>query len=195
MRRAKRYWISDTHVGHRLVAGQRGFASVQEHDQTLLQNINQIVRDGDVVNHLGDVGIAPDDYTLEWVLQLNGTWNLVTGNHDSVWPGHRRQRGSQREWMQYFASVQPFGHTYIGDYEVLMSHFPYEGDHTEFNRYTQYRLRNEDKILVAGHTHKSDKVHGYRQINVCPEAWNLAPASESELLQLIRSKREEWQLD
>jgi len=193
MRRAKRFWLSDSHVGHRLVAGKRGFASVQEHDQTLLHNINSVVQDQDIVYHLGDVGIATDDYILEWVLQLNGTWNLITGNHDSVWPGHRRQRGSQKEWMQYFASIQAFGHTYIGSNEVVMSHFPYEGDHTAVNRYTHFRLRDEGRILLHGHTHKDNKIHGTRQINLSLEAWNLRPASESELLQLIRSKREEWQ--
>ncbi len=183
----RRFWVSDTHVGHRLVAGKRGFTSVQEHDQTLLHNINRAVRPGDIGYHLGDVGIAPDDYILEWVLQLNGSWHLITGNHDPVWPGHRRQRSSQKEWMRYFASIQAFGRTRIGDHEVLMSHFPYEADHTSVNRHTQFRLRDEGQILLAGHTHKSGKLHGPRQVNLSLEAWDLKPASEADLLVLLKT--------
>lgn len=183
----RRFWISDTHFGHKLVAQKRGFSSVEEHDETLIDNINSMVRRGDMVWHTGDVGVGPEEHTLRCVERLNGKWYLIAGNHDRPWAGHKRGHMSQRKWLRYFQSVQPFARTQIGDHEVLMSHFPYTADHTVEPRATQFRLRDEGAILLAGHTHKSEKVHGPRQINLSLEAWGLKPATEAEVLDVIRN--------
>ena len=48
-------WItSDTHFGHPLMTRLRGFDSVKEHDEAILENLNATVpKDGHLV-HLGD---------------------------------------------------------------------------------------------------------------------------------------------
>lgn len=70
--------------------------------------------------------------------------------------------------------------------EFLISHYPYQGDHTEGERYTQYRLRDEGKLLFHGHLHTQDIVTGARQIHVGADAHDFRPVPEGDLLELVR---------
>jgi len=170
-------WLtSDTHFRHPMVAEIRGFASMGEHDETLIANWNDYVRPGDTVWHLGDVAMRPGLWPL--VDRLHGTKHLITGNHDAAWPGHRDSHKHQREWLQHFASVQAFARRRIAGHQVLLSHFPYEGDHTGTERHSQYRLRDEGLWLLHGHTHwKHIQVHDRRQLHIGLDAWELHPVA------------------
>lgn len=64
------WFTSDTHYAHTNIAGQkvsswgsgyRGFDSVGEMNDTLIKNINDCVKENDILYHLGD-----------W--QINGCW-------------------------------------------------------------------------------------------------------------------------
>jgi calcineurin-like phosphoesterase family protein len=186
------WFTSDTHFCHAMVANLRGFETAGGHDEALIQRWNEAVRPGDVVWHLGDVGMSRGFLPL--VDRLNGTKHLITGNHDAVWPGHRDSHKHQREWLQYFASVQAFARRRIAGQQVLMSHFPYRGDHTETERHEQYRLRDEGLWLIHGHTHSTERttlptwlhiavgpgdigeaLPRGRQVHVGVDAWDLRP--------------------
>lgn len=182
---SRRFWTSDTHFGHKMMAERRGFANVHDHDAAIINNVNAIVGPRDIVWHLGDVGLGSGTYIFECMRQLNGTWHLITGNHDAPWPGHRRSHSSQRKWLDIFASVQAFGRVQIGNHELLMSHFPYEAAHTEEPRAQQYRLRDKGEWLLAGHTHSESRWHGPKQIHVGLDAWDLKPVSEEQILELL----------
>jgi calcineurin-like phosphoesterase family protein len=81
--------ISDTHFGHanflnfRDEAGNkiRPFSSVEEMDDTMMQNWNKVVKTSDHVYHLGDFCMRAND--LSWARSLNGHLRLVRGNHDT----------------------------------------------------------------------------------------------------------------
>lgn len=175
------FYTSDTHFGHRMVASLRGFGDdVAAHDRELVARWNAVVGPEDHVWHLGDVTLAPLANVRETVEQLNGTIHLVLGNHDRPWPGHRNAHKHQREWLDVFASVQPFARRKINSRQVLMCHFPYSGDHTGEQRYTQYRLPDEGLPLVHGHVHDAWRQRGW-QINVGVDVWDLAPVPEHAL--------------
>jgi calcineurin-like phosphoesterase family protein len=168
------FFTSDSHFRHAMVAQLRGFASAEEHDEAVISRWNETVKPADTVWHLGDVGMSRGFLPL--VGRLNGTVHLIAGNHDAVWPGHRDSHRHQRGWLEHFASVQAFARRRIGGHQVLLSHFPYEGDHAAEDRCGQYRLRDEGLWLLHGHTHwQHIQVHGGRQIHVGLDAWDLAP--------------------
>lgn len=49
-------WLcSDLHLGHELVARLRGFKSVREHDEVVLENLRSCVEPDDDLWILGDV--------------------------------------------------------------------------------------------------------------------------------------------
>ncbi|HEY0933727.1 MAG TPA: metallophosphoesterase family protein [Trebonia sp.] len=182
------FYTSDTHFAHAMVAGLRGFSSPQEHDQEVVDRWNAVVRPGDMVWHLGDVGLGNELGILNTVTHLNGTINLVAGNHDRCWPGHRDARKRQRAWLEVFASVQAFAKTGIEGRTVLLSHLPYEGagDHTDEERYPQFRLPDLGGWLIHGHTHSRFRLDGPQSVHVGLDAWGLRPVPESEVAALIR---------
>jgi calcineurin-like phosphoesterase family protein len=178
------WYTSDLHIHHRLMCSTRGFESVDDHDRAVISRWNKTVAPDDTVWVLGDVGMGNSESFLYVTLELNGTKHLISGNHDEVWPGHRDSHKHYDRWLQVFASVQPFARRRIGGHEVLLSHFPYSGDHTDEDRFGQYRLRDEGRWLIHGHTHGSERLHG-RQIHVGLDAWDLTPVNEGTITQMI----------
>ena len=59
------WFTADTHFGHRHLLGAGGvshpgpFASMEEHDETLIANWNDVVGARDLVYHLGDFALGP----------------------------------------------------------------------------------------------------------------------------------------
>lgn len=163
------WFTADTHFGHKAMAaagkGWRPFDTIEDHDAHLVEQWNSVVRPDDQVWHLGDVGMGSDEATLALVGSLPGHKHLIAGNHDSVWSGHRQAYKVHRRWLEVFESVQPFARRRIYGKTVLLSHFPYSGDHTEVERYAQFRLPDLGDWLIHGHVHDVWSIKD-RQINV-----------------------------
>jgi calcineurin-like phosphoesterase family protein len=168
--------------------GWRPFATVEEHDEHLIDQWNRIVGPGDQVWHLGDVGMGPEIDILAKVSRLRGEKHLITGNHDPVWPGHRDSYKKQRRWLETFASVQPFARRRVGKgRSYLLSHFPYQGDHQDEDRYSEYRLPDTGLWVIHGHVHNEWAERG-RQINVGVDARDWRPVNMAELINLMGDK-------
>lgn len=61
----------------------RGFESVQEMNEALIERWNSIVQKDDIVYNLGDVFLGTDkEQSLEMVSRLNGQIHYAIGNHD-----------------------------------------------------------------------------------------------------------------
>ena len=170
------WFTSDLHFRHRMVAAKRGWNDVDAHDGMLIVKWGAVVKPQDVVWVLGDVGLGRESEILAQVAKLPGRKRLVSGNHDPVWPGHRGIHRHHRLWLEHFETVQPFATINLSGHRVLLSHFPYRGDGENFreDRHTQYRLRDEGRWLIHGHTHGTERLHG-RMIHVGVDAWNYEP--------------------
>ena len=166
---SKVFLQSDWHFNHDFVAGTRGFASAEEHDATLIQRINSVVTKRDTLWVLGDVFMGSISAGLEKVARVNGTKRLVLGNHDAAHPMHRKSASQIRRFLEVFDSVHLHEELRLASgRRVLLSHFPYEGDHGEReggDRHKQWRLRDEGAWLIHGHVHDAWSRNG-RQINV-----------------------------
>ena len=79
------YFTSDLHFGHNqpFVYEARGFPSIGEHDETIIQNWNNIITEEDDVYILGDLILNDNEHGLECLRQLNGHLHFVIGNHDT----------------------------------------------------------------------------------------------------------------
>lgn len=170
------WFTSDLHIGHRLVAGTRGFDAADEHDAALAAEWRSRVRHSDHVWVLGDLAVSSPARALGWIADLPGIKHLVSGNHDKCHPMHRDAHNWQRRYLEVFASVQPFARRKIAGLDVLLSHFPYLVDREE-PRYMQYRLRDEGAWLLHGHLHVAERTTSEREIHVGVDAWELAPVS------------------
>lgn len=103
------FFISDTHFGHKAIIRfeRTQFATIEEHDNYIIEKVNQTVKVSDTLYILGDVG------NLEKVRLLNGRKILVLGNHDKM---------SKKIYEGYFAEVYEMPFYY--NKRVLLSHIP-----------------------------------------------------------------------
>ncbi|WDF83423.1 metallophosphoesterase family protein [Lacticaseibacillus pabuli] len=86
------FFIADTHFFHSDLLGYNDFAprlfsSTEAMDQALIGAWNARVDDNDVVYHLGDIAMNPENFptneaVLQIILQLHGRIVFIKGNHD-----------------------------------------------------------------------------------------------------------------
>lgn len=181
--RGMRTWITaDTHFGHRLVAGLRGFDTVWQHDETIVSNWNGVVAPNDIVYHLGDVAMSDG---LDQVSRLNGRKILIAGNHDKCWHRHSKAkgiRGAMKALPEFYAAG--FDQVYtsgsieleIDGHRIVLSHMPVEGDHKDTDRYTDRRPLPGRLPVLCGHVHEAWRTRdGYQQLNVGLDVNGLEP--------------------
>lgn len=184
----KTLYTSDLHIGHvnimKYCPARQDYlgigpdATVTDMNEALVRLWNSQVDHDDVVYVLGDVCMGKVDETINYVRRLNGTKYLILGNHDrphDIMTGRKPER--QAEWFKIYTDVGfkwittgPVSANFGGIF-TIMSHFPYDGDHTEEERYGQYRPADEGHPLVHGHVHDHWQTRG-RQYNVGIDAWN-----------------------
>lgn len=192
------FYLTDAHIGHRLVARERGFvdkshtevfrgtevyaADTAAHDNYLANVWDSTVRPQDIVFELGDASINGSDYALDWHAERPGTKILISGNHDPIHPFHRDAMKHYERWSSVFTGgIFPFLRRKLEGHYFLMSHFPYAGTgaegHGVEDRYLQFRLPDMGMPLLHGHTHGTEKYHvsdnGSHQLHVGLDAWDL----------------------
>jgi calcineurin-like phosphoesterase family protein len=101
------FFTGCTHFSHASIIklASRPFSSVEEMDETLIQNWNSTVGRNDAVYHLGDFAW---DRGRRWQNALNGNISLLQGNHDPV------------NWGVNYLEVKGFGP------KLVLMHYPIE---------------------------------------------------------------------
>jgi calcineurin-like phosphoesterase family protein len=182
------YFTSDPHIGHKLVAGLRGFIDPEDHDNILAENWDRLVKPDDVVWVCGDIsaGDAAQRKALAWLCRRPGRKHLILGNHDGPHPNNRDAHKWFSLYMGAFESVASGARRRVLGRNVLLSHFPYTGDHREKDRYDQWRLRDKGEILIHGHLHDPDRRRVGNQIHVGLDAWDLTPVPLMKVEELVQ---------
>jgi len=121
----KKFYISDTHFRHgRILAMQpRPFATIDEHDEAIVQRWNSVVGPDDIVFHLGDFAFRLGDRfdKLHWLFsRLRGRKYLILGNHDIDNRGEIHPHLAALDWA---APPRHALRTKDGGREVYMSHY------------------------------------------------------------------------
>lgn len=205
------YFTSDLHIGHRLVAGIRGFWTPAEdgnsvpdtdaHSGAIAATWLNVVKPDDIVWVLGDLCVSAGSWpaVLDLISKLPGRKRLVCGNHDPVSSIHKTAWKFQRSAFEVFETVQDFAAIKLAGRTVLLSHYPYSGTGAEGlrgpdqiqceERYTEFRLTDCGRALLHGHTHGSERLHlsdaGTPQVHVGLDAWNMKPVSQYEIERLL----------
>ncbi len=115
------FFVSDTHFGHANIIKycQRPYATVQEMNDSLIENWNRIVKPNDVVWHLGDFAFMQINPFTDVLKRLNGQINVVLGNHDHV---IIRNRKSLLE-NNLLSSVRDYAEVYAGKKMLVLFHY------------------------------------------------------------------------
>jgi len=138
------YLTSDTHFCHtpNFLWEPRGFSSVEEMNEAIVERWNKVVKPNDRVIHLGDVMLSDTEKGLEYFKRLNGEICLIFGNHDSP----RRQ-----EELAKLPNVIILGYAHVFKYKKLtfyVSHYP-----TLTGNYDE-KYFSQHVINLHGHTHQ-----------------------------------------
>lgn len=160
----------------------------------LMRCWNSLVQDDDEVFHLGDVALGPWDQWENILPRLHGRKILVIGNHDRIFRGMPQKQQDKfiphyNRWFDdYYDDISGFE---LSDGTVVnLSHFPYDGDSHDGDRYTEFRLPDDGVPLIHGHTHldqiTSRSKKGTLQVHVGVDAWDFSPVPESKVIQVIK---------
>lgn len=193
------FFTSDLHLGDDNVAvGLRGFATTAEHDSMILDNLDSVLTPGDRLFCLGDVTAGADIHAekvhmraLRDVIKDNGArLLLIPGNHDLVHP--LNGTASRATYNVYAALADWMGlssQLRIADTDVMVSHFPYNGELHGVDNHVQHRLRDLGAPIIHGHTHSQEQISrsyaGTLQINVAVDAWQYLPVTKLHIHTLI----------
>ena len=193
-----RWWTSDLHLGHAniLLHTSRPYGNIDDMNADLMERWNERVHPADEVYVLGDVAMGPISEILELIELFNGTKYLIPGNHDRCWEGLRKKKKSQvDEWRcEYeaagFIVMDSEEEVQLGGKQVIVSHFPYEGDSGEKERFLDYRPNDKGTWLIHGHVHEKWRQRE-RMINVGVDAWGGYPVADADLVALVKSGPQE----
>lgn len=198
----KRYWTSDLHLSHANITiyCNRPTLHVDELDEHgrwktpeiaidaairmdnfIIKNINSRVKSDDTVIHVGDFmnkGKCRGDLGLKhkdifYLEQLNGTWSLLLGNHDS-------NNGVRTIGKSMFID--------IGPYTAFVAHYPVENLNNFNPKLFEYVVSYTD-FQICGHVHNAWKhkfhIHGqgkYLMYNVGIDAHKYVPITDNEII-------------
>lgn len=156
---SKVFLMSDLHLGHANVCKFRPFASAEEHDGLILENIKTMVTKRDVLIFLGDVAFTYD--AVRQVSEITALKKiLILGNHDT-----------ERVHMSRLVDVYDQIHSLWSKRNWILSHAPI------------HESEIRDKLgVIHGHTH--DRViDDPRYINVCVEHTGYKPISWADMME------------
>lgn len=138
------FFTSDLHFGHesivdfrRSVHGQ-DFQDAEDVNIWLMDRWNARVRPKDLVWVLGDVVWGNEN--LKWLDTLNGTKNLILGNHD-LEKGHYFLKGYMSKFKEIYGVKKKYG--------FVMSHVPIHPNELAYRSW---------KTNVHGHIHHKEKM-------------------------------------
>lgn len=162
------FFIGDTHFGHtniiKFEPEKRPFKTIFEHDEELIVRWNSVVKENDIVWHLGDFAFKMQESVIANIARrLNGDKRLILGNHDNF---------KKIDYTKFFTAV--YGVHYLNRGYIL-SHIPVHEQ--QMKRWP---------INIHGHLH-SHFLDDKRYWNVSCEQINCTPISLEALCQKHRS--------
>lgn len=157
----KTFVIADLHFGHKNMAIHRGFKSLIDHDEHIINSWNSVVLKKDTVWILGDVSMEKSS-EYHKLSRLNGYKKVVLGNHDMCKTSHNF------EILKFVNAI--CGAVTNKSKGYVMTHIPIHESELE-----RFRLN------IHGHVHRNS-IPDDRYVNVSCENVNYTPILLQDLL-------------
>jgi calcineurin-like phosphoesterase family protein len=123
------FLTADWHLGeNRFELMGRPFTSTEEHNNTILQRHNSVVKPDDVVIVIGDAVYQKTPDFLDMVSKFNGKKVLIRGNHDAVF--------KDEQLAPYFDKIIAEGEgisASVDGIDCYLTHYPTQGKADKFN--------------------------------------------------------------
>jgi len=168
------WFTSDLHFCHdrEFIYKPRGFNSIEEHDEKILQNFKDTIQNDDLLFILGDLMLNNNEKGIELINQIPGFKKIILGNHDSLKRIELYHKLYKTSILGY-ADILKYGKKFY-----YLSHYP-------------TLVANEnDKVIwcLHGHTHSKEKFSTAAacNYNVALDAHNNYPVSIDQINEEIR---------
>lgn len=179
------FFTSDTHFCHNqdFMYKPRGYSSIEEHDEKLVERWNETIGLHDIVYHLGDFCLNDVQKAISYIQRLQGTIYWLQGNHDTdnkikyVIENCPNVKVFDTNEYSQVCKYNKFN-LYCSHYPTLTANF----DDAHFNQHV---------INLHGHTHQmknwifADNPFVY---HVGIDSHNNAPVNIEEILTDIRNR-------
>ncbi len=155
--------ISDTHFNHENIIKycDRPFTDVTHMNEYMVDAWNSVVKDGDIVYHLGDVYMGDGAGWFQKIApRLKGRKRLILGNHDN---------GKDQTLQKVFQKISVW--RMFPEFGLLLTHVPVHPN----------TLGEKTPVNIHGHIHNNERDYGDQHFNVSVEVINYTPISLEEL--------------
>ena len=170
-----RYFTSDWHLNEKRIGEFnpffRPFKSIEEQNNTIINNMNSIIKKDDTLIHIGDIAMDLDGLKLLDKIKCKDR-TLIRGNYDIQF---------ENELSKYFDRVIDSGLITIDiNSELkLKKKININGFVAKLNHYPTKIY--DDEFGIFGHIHGLWKVQP-NMVNVSVDAWHFNPVSEFEII-------------
>ena len=177
------FFTSDTHFSHNqgFLYEPRGFSSVAEMNEAIVERWNNVVKPDDIVYHLGDTMLNDNATGIECFKRLNGQIFLIWGNHDTQNRTNALFEECRHKMLGgWYAFVIKHGKM-----SIYLSHYPTLTTNYDDKHFSQH------VVNLHGHTHQhtnwlhSDNPFMY---HVGVDSHNCTPVHIDEVLTDIRNR-------
>lgn len=161
-------WLTaDTHLGHKNIIKycDRPFSSVKEMDETILDNINRVVKPTDTLWHLGDFSFGSQSIYRNRINCKNV--HLILGNHD--------YKASRRTFQDLFSSVNDLFVLNAHNHRFVLCHYAM----------LVWPHRHHGALHCFGHSHGNVKNPEPKSMDVGVDTNNFKPYSIREVIKTL----------
>lgn len=184
------WFTSDTHYAHTNIAGQkvsswgsgyRGFDSVGEMNDTLIKNINDCVKENDILYHLGDWSFGAHNIFYFRNSIICKTIHLIKGNHDQhIADKDIKIIESSFNPIDLFTSIQDVYTGNIGKNFFHLSHYSHR----------VWPKSHNGSIHLFGHSHGSLNGNFGKSMDVGIDTHpEFRPYHINEILQIMSNRK------
>lgn len=174
------YFISDPHYGHNreFIYKERGFLSIPEHDQKLLNNCSQLDIE-DTLYILGDVSCGKNslENSIEFLSQLKCKVYIIKGNHDEELFHHRRKLPYNIHFIDSaYLDIKVEGQ------KITLCHYPM----------VSWNASHYNSLNLYGHVHNKKIPISGKMFDVCPKKDHMYPYSYDEIYKIYLTLPDNW---
>ena len=165
------YFTADLHLGHQGIIDHcyRPFTSVEEMDNTIIDNINHVVKPKDALWVLGDFSLRSFSHVQAYRDRIKcSTVHLVRGNHDGL---------TVTQYKTLFTSVSELKEIKVEQQRITLCHYA-------MRRWNKSHLGSWH---LYGHSHGCLNGNGTLSFDVGVDARCYSPLSFEEVAHLMRN--------
>ena len=177
------HFTSDTHFSHdrEFLYKVRGFPTVDEMNEAIVERWNAVIAPEDEVYHLGDVMLNDNEKGMELLSRLNGKIHILLGNHDTK---------TRAKLYETLPNVDVIGYATVikwGKYHFYLSHYP-----TNTSNLENMAPLSQHVLNIYGHTHQEHNFYNGTpyMYHVGMDSHNCTPVSVETVIEDIKKEVE-----